>query len=194
MVDVAEPESRKRRASGTIAAVVATLASVATAIAAYGQWLAPRPVDTQRTSPDTAHPFIIQSGWSGKCLDDYAFNTEEGASLVQYTCNSLRNQEWYWTIDSSIRNAFSGKCMDAFSFGTVDGTSVVQWTCNGRANQHWSVQFDSHGYSVLKSQYSGKCLDDLAFGKEDGHRVVIWQCNDLSNQVWLISPGLATTS
>jgi hypothetical protein len=187
--DAVEPERGKSHTLRIIISAVGALATVATAVAAYGQWLAPNIASAEKPpNPSTDRPFTLRNGFSGKCLDDFAFSKDEAVKMTQYTCNGKANQQWYWTSDRSIRNAYSGKCLDAYAFGTVDGTDVVQYTCNGRANQHWSFTPDANGNPTLRNDYSGKCLDDLAHGMEDGHYVVIWQCNDLDNQTWLNTP------
>jgi len=191
--DAIEEEHGRSYTLRNIFAAIAMIATVATAVATYGQWLAPNiAAQEKQPDPNTERPFTLKNGFSGKCLDDMAFSKEDGVKMVQYTCNGKVNQRWYWTADRSIRSAYSGKCLDAYAFGTMNGTDVVQYACNGKANQHWSLAQDANGNPVLRSAYSGKCLDDFGHSKEDGNYLVIWQCNDLPNQIWINSPLPAT--
>jgi hypothetical protein len=189
--DAVEPEPGTSHTLRNVISAIVALATVVTAVAAVGQWLLPN-IAIRGESPNlgTDRAFTLRNGFSGKCLDDFAFSTDDASKMAQYTCNGKTNQQWYWTSDRSIRNGHSGKCLDAYAFGTANGTAVVQYTCNGLANQHWSVVLDANGNPTLRSDYSGKCLDDFAHSQEDGQFQVIWQCTDLDNQIWLFTPVL----
>ncbi|WP_100449157.1 cellulase family glycosylhydrolase, partial [Glycomyces xiaoerkulensis] len=60
----------------------------------------------------------IQNRYSGLCLDDYEWGTEDGAEVRQWTCNGSEVQQWeledLGNGYHAIRNAYSGLCLDDY--------------------------------------------------------------------------------
>ncbi|WP_198586746.1 RICIN domain-containing protein, partial [Glycomyces xiaoerkulensis] len=57
----------------------------------------------------------IRNAYSGLCLDDYEWGTEDGAEVRQWTCNGNEVQQWE-IVDagggySNIVNRYSGLCL-----------------------------------------------------------------------------------
>jgi hypothetical protein len=108
----------------------------------------------------TATPFPaeasgpIDSGITGKCIDDAGFSTSNGSHIQLYTCNGTDAQNWTVVPDGTLQ-AF-GKCVDVVQGGTANGTKVQLCVCNGTGSQQW--QANSAG--ELVNPQSGLCLDD----------------------------------
>ncbi len=127
--------ARARRTAALTAALTATLlAGPVTAASA-----APSPQEPGKAK-FTAN-LIAQH--SNKCLDVFGGGTQDGASVIQWTCTNSANQQWklvqqdngYFTVVAR----HSGKCLDVFAGGTQDGAHVIQWTCHNGANQRWRL-------------------------------------------------------
>ena len=121
----------------------------------------------------------VTSGVSGKCLDDNADSTANGARVQIWDCNSSGAQKWTWNNGTLQIN---GKCADVTGRGTANGTLVDLWDCNGGANQQWTPQADG----TLKGAQSGRCLDVPRGDSANGTQLDIWDCNGGFNQKWTL--------
>lgn len=141
------------------------------------------------TSP--VRTVAIRNQNSNLCLDDYNFNTADGAEVRQWTCTGGTNQQWEirpaadgW---STIVNRYSGKCLDNFNFGTANGAEVRQWTCNGNHAQMWRVIDAGSGYSwIMNRHFNHMCLDDYNWVTTPGAEVRQWECNTMPTQRWAV--------
>jgi Ricin-type beta-trefoil lectin domain-like len=96
----------------------------------------------------------ITSTFNGGCLDVYAYNHDNGATVDTWPCiDGASNQEWRvgWTAHgftlqphhAIYDNWGSGKCLDVYAYSHDSGSGsdflgqVVQWDCLGGVNQLW---------------------------------------------------------
>ncbi|MFJ8043152.1 RICIN domain-containing protein [Kitasatospora sp. NPDC096147] len=142
----------------------------------------------------------------GKCMDDYAFQTANGAPVVSYDCNGKTNQNWTFTpMDRwgysgdlgfhgtiSLDNA-PGKCLD-IPDPTQDGSTITNgtklelWDCNGRKNQQWIVQYASNGSTRIYNADYWRCVDVNGGSTDNGLVLQVWTCNG-SRAQWFAPPG-----
>ncbi|GHH69877.1 family 43 glycosylhydrolase [Promicromonospora soli] len=148
---------------------------------------------------DTGDPFFgqpiatgtrqpgIRGKHSDKCVDDYDFNTADGALVRLYSCNSNSVQKWEFTYVNGyyrIKNLYAGKCLDNLDGATANNSDVGLWTCNGSSNQDWSVQDRGNGWFSLRNRTSGLCLDNYEWNTANGARLSMYACNGLAAQLW----------
>ncbi|MEU3700458.1 non-reducing end alpha-L-arabinofuranosidase family hydrolase [Streptomyces griseoviridis] len=157
--------SRRRRPSGTLAAVVAVLAALAAMLAA---------VPAQAASTGA-----LRGAGSGRCLDVPGASQTDGTYLQLYDCWGGTNQQWTLT-DSNQLTVYGGKCLDVPGHATAPGTRVQIWGCSGGANQQWRV---TSGGTVVGVE-SGLCLEATGGGTANGTTVGIGTCDGGSDQKW----------
>lgn len=142
-----------------------------------------------------ADGFVIANSLNGKCLDVLGFNTSDGATIGQWSCNGASNQRWrVEPIDGNsqvvrIRSVFSGKCMDVLGFHYEPGAQVGQWTCNGADNQTfiWVLGYDGY-YFAHPLNHLDYCVDVLGANNNDGASLGLWPCTGAANQRFIVSP------
>lgn len=125
------------------------------------------------------------------CLDDYAYNSDDGAPVVQWSCLNGLNQNWILqpTGDGyfNIISALNGKCLDVYNYNQANNADIVIWHCIPLAvNQEWEKGLGSDGRFILRARHSNKCLDVLAYNHNIGGRVTQWDCLYGINQLWLL--------
>lgn len=184
-----------------IAAAAVVCASLLLAVPAVAspQRLTGGPMTTYAAAGSGVHPrsivyayYELISNNSQKCLDDFAYGNDNGASIVQWHCISgAYNQQWRTEpTDSGYFRLISGnnqKCLDVLAYNQADGASVVLWDCvPGATNQQWRLVPTGvgGGYYQLRARHSDKCLDVLAYSRADGASVVQWTCLNGPNQQW----------
>jgi hypothetical protein len=178
-----EPRSRTARLAVLIAAVALALpaaASRADARAVGGPTLsAPRPA---------LYTYIIVARHSGKCLEVAGASVEDGANVVQWTCDESLNQQWSFLYLDNNRYLMSArhslKCLEVAGASVEDGANVVQGNCDGSANQQWSFYLVGGNSYLAVARHSGKCLEVADASVEDGANVVQGNCNGNDNQRW----------
>ncbi|MFI6962746.1 RICIN domain-containing protein [Streptomyces sp. NPDC050149] len=126
---------------------------------------------------------------SGKCADVANFDSADGTQLIQWSCGSGVNQNfWIKALSSGnvqIMARHSGKCLGVADASTADGAFAVQNPCDGSASQQWKVRTtDTTGYVEFVAQHSGKCLDVVNRSTADGTALEQWTCNAGDNQKW----------
>ena len=119
----------------------------------------------------------ITSGVAGKCLDDNAGSTTNGAKIQIWDCATSGSQ---WTFTGGTLQV-NGKCLDLTGAGTANGTLAEIYDCNGGANQQWQP---TNG--TLVNPASGRCLDDPGASTTNGTQVEIYDCNGGANQRWAL--------
>jgi predicted chitinase len=153
---------RARLTVGTVlAAVVATLFTVAPAQAADGQI----------------------TGLAGKCVDVAGASSANGTAVQLYDCNGTNAQTWSNPGDGTLRAL--GKCLDIVDRGTADGAAVQLWDCAGSANQQWVV---TAAHDIVNPA-ANKCLDVRDNNSANGTRLQIWTCSGTANQKWNAPAG-----
>jgi hypothetical protein len=133
----------------------------------------------------------IRNQHSSACLDDYAFNTQPGAEVRQWTCTEGSNQLWevrdLGTGYAEIKNRYSNLCLDNYNFGSTSGSEVRQWTCVGNTAQQWRITDVGGGYSEIANRHSNLCLDNKDFAQADGAAIQQWTCTGSTAQRWRLS-------
>jgi thermitase len=151
-----------------------------------------------RNLPGWTEPTDIQSGVyqianvnSGKCLDVKDQSTANYATVQQWGCNTIGDNQ-KWRIESLGAGLFKLKAMHSgrvLSIGgvwansgkLVDGAPIVQWDDITGAEQKFYIQASGTGY-VIKSQLSNKCLDIWNWSTADGQALQQWACTGTAAQ------------
>jgi hypothetical protein len=83
---------------------------------------------------------------SGKCLDDYGFDTHNGAKIDQWSCNGGVNQEWAEFVGKQADYLFAplntpntdvgiDYVLEVYHSSTANGGKVDLWSSNGSNTQ-----------------------------------------------------------
>jgi len=114
---------------------------------------------------------IRQVGGTGKCLDDPASSTANGAKIQLWTCTGKSNQSWTTVQDGTIR--VLGHCLAA------SGSAVVLWGCSSSfQNQQWRAAPDSE----LVNAASGLCLYYPNANAGNGAKPTMYTCANIAQQ------------
>ncbi len=146
---------------------------------------APTPTPTQ-TAPTAGKTYYIKAKQSDKNVDVSGQSTADGASIIQWTYNGGKNQQWalkqagagYVTIQS----VNSGKALDIANVSTADGAKVNQWMMNGQGNQQFKLIDAGSGYFKIMANHSQKCLDVQNQSTANGALIVQNTCQDIDSQ------------
>lgn len=124
------------------------------------------------------------------CMDDYAFNTQPGAEVRQWTCLEGQNQLWAITDlgngYAEIKNKYSNLCLDNYNFATASGSEVRQWSCNGLAVQQWQLTDVGGGWTEIRNKHNDLCLQSVA-SPVDGGLLSQVTCNGSNVQRWRLT-------
>ena len=133
---------------------------------------------------------------SGKVLDVAEGNTEDGATIIQWSKSGGDNQKWqlkpagdgyYYVVVQH-----SGKVLDVADGSTEDGATIIQWSEAGSDNQKWQLEHSGDGYYYLVAKHSGKVLDVADSNTEDGATIIQWSKSGSDNQKWkLANPAIS---
>lgn len=132
------------------------------------------------TSSASASPEIA-SGISGKCLDNYQQNHNNGARIDSYNCNGSPAQDW--VLQSNGEITLAGKCLDDYGWSSSNGARVDLYSCNGGNNQKWLLT-PTH---EIVNVHANKCLDITAGSQVNGANVQLWTCLGDVQQRWFIT-------
>jgi O-glycosyl hydrolase len=136
--------------------------------------------------PGPVHTLVANRN-SAKVLDVSGGSTADGASVIQWTWNGGRNQEWQLQDMgggySRIINRQSGKCLDVSGVSTSDGAAIVQWTCGGGANQQFQ-RVTTGNYFQLRARHSGKCINVTGGGTGNGALLEQRTCGSGNSFQW----------
>jgi hypothetical protein len=143
-------------------------------------------------SPSQAdNPIVqLQSNASGKCLQPVNRSPNQGAAIVQETCNGSVSQQWTETSGSSSNSLHfvdrsSQLCLDARG-GAVNGTPIEQWTCDSISNENWAFAFGNNEYNEeLVSRVSGTwnhCASTP--GPQNGVAIELYSCDLDPSEFW----------
>jgi hypothetical protein len=117
-------------------------------------------------------------GYRGKCVDDTANSSANGAKIQLWTCNKNAAQNWAFSNGELIHN---GKCAtDNRSGGS--GSKVILYTCTRASNELWTHK--PNGEYVLKAHNGTLCLDDPGYSTKNGAQLDVYTCRDTANQRW----------
>jgi uncharacterized protein (DUF1800 family) len=141
-------------------------------------------------APNLTGAYELVARHSGKCLDVSGVSMDDGAPVIQWTCNGGLNQRW--TLQPAADGYYnvvaghSGKMLDVTGVSTDDGARVIQWPSNSGQNQQWLPQAVGGGYYTLTVRHSGKALDISGVSTDDGAPAIQWTPNGGTNQQWLL--------
>ena len=164
---------------------IAALVTVAGTLAAVGA----------AGAPAYASYYQIANYGSGKCAGIRPFEYyNNGATVVQQTCNGSPEQAW---SDVPIGGGYhrflngrSGKCMDIRDGRNANRTPVQQWDCTNYWGMAWLATVPSYVPIPIKSGKGGRCLDVSGGSLQDGAVIQIYDCarnNDNTAQLWTIT-------
>lgn len=116
---------------------------------------------------------LLKAKHSAKCLNVSGYSTNNGARLIQWTCDAGAANEQFKLKDMggaayAVVSNLSGRCLDVSGYSTAAGAAIQQYTCGSGSNQRWSVSTESDGYRVLKGLGSGLCLTIAGGATGDG--------------------------
>lgn len=124
---------------------------------------------------------------SGKALDVYQANLQDGAQLVQWADNGGQNQHWHVTdVGGGYRTLFSrnsGRVLSIWATATNDGANAVQWVENNGGDQQWQL-VPAGSYYKIVNRHAGKVLAVWESSTADGARVVQWSDTGALDQQW----------
>jgi Glycosyl hydrolase family 12/Ricin-type beta-trefoil lectin domain-like len=127
---------------------------------------------------------------SGKALDVFGHQTQDGADVIQWAYGGGNNQRWTLTHLGNnvyqIMGVQSGKALAVASTSTANGTNVDIRTYNGATNHRWTISATSGGYFRLSPVSSpNSALDVNGAQTTDGANVFQWSWTGGNNQQWI---------
>jgi hypothetical protein len=132
----------------------------------------------------------LVSAQSAKCLQPVNGSTDQGAAIVQQTCNGTAAQQWTVTSVSSTKvhlvNRATNMCMDARG-KAANGTPIQQWTCNKISNENWSFGITNNLLSSGVSNTFSHCI--ATPGGQDGLDMELRFCSITPSQILSRPPG-----
>ncbi len=117
------------------------------------------------------------------CLDGYGNNSNAGAAIDQWTCNSQANQKFQFVPTSGgygqLQIQSSGQDVTVLNGSTSQGQpDIVQEPVSSSAAAQWLPQQQSDGSWQFKNQNSGLCLDVYGNGSNTGQQLDQWPCKN----------------
>ncbi|WP_035839587.1 RICIN domain-containing protein [Kitasatospora azatica] len=139
------------------------------------------------TNPSTF--YSIKNVNSGQVLDDYNFNTADGASVNQWPSTGGVNQQWNIVPVSGqlvkIVNRNSGKALEIPWNSHWRTTAADQSTYNGGNNQLWYFEPTTGGY-LLRNYESRQVLEVTGASTTNGATTDQSNAINQSHQAWTI--------
>jgi hypothetical protein len=124
---------------------------------------------------------------SGKALDVYQANLQDGTQLVQWADNGGHNQHWHVTdVGGGYRTLFnrnSGRVLSIGGGNTANGASAIQWVELNGSDQQWQLVPVGSYYKIV-NRGSGKVLGVLGGSTADGAQAVQWSDVGALDQQW----------
>ncbi|WP_433894342.1 RICIN domain-containing protein [Streptomyces sp. CA-111067] len=133
---------------------------------------------------DSTKWYTVKNANSGKCVDDSAGSTTNGAAVQQWSCVAgSTNQQWqFQPTDSGYykvvsRNAASAAWDVTGGSGAGNGAKIQLWSYGGGTNQQWKPVAGSNGtYTLTPRSSPGSCLDVTDVSTADAARLQQWTC------------------
>ncbi|MGW0607441.1 RICIN domain-containing protein [Streptomyces sp. NPDC002640] len=126
-------------------------------------------------TPSSVTPVRFRNVNSGKCLLPYGGSLNDGADVVQWTCQDNTAESWYW-VGNTIRHFHSKKCLTVYGGSTSNGAVLNEWTCNGSAAQSWTRETGTAGGAVLRNGGSNLCMTIYGGSVDDNAVATQWSC------------------
>lgn len=160
------------RINRTVGLLLATVATVTATLAA--------------SQPAQAEDPIVKlvSQQNGKCLQPATL--DQGASVIQMTCNGTTPQQWFISSVNSTRVHLRSKaaptlCADAFG-KAANGTPVIMWPCNSISNENWGFGITNNLLVSAVSNTFSHCM--ATPGSNDGLPIELRFCDGNLSQLW----------
>ncbi|MEU8712402.1 RICIN domain-containing protein [Streptomyces sp. NPDC048663] len=134
---------------------------------------------------DPAKWYTVTNTSSGKCVDDTAGSTADGAAVQQWTCvPGSTNQQWqFQATDSGYYKVVSRNASNAVwdvtgGTGAGNGAKIQLWAYGGGTNQQWKPVPGAGGtYTLTPRSNPAQCLDVTDVSTADGARLQQWSCS-----------------
>jgi hypothetical protein len=121
----------------------------------------------------------LESGVSGKCLDDAYDKATNGTKVQSYACNKSAAQEWVLGSNGTIENA-NGKCIDNEYGKDLNDNPITMYTCNSSSTAEvWTDTND-----ILLNTNTKKCIDIPYATTKNGTALQLYTCNGKKQQSW----------
>jgi hypothetical protein len=124
---------------------------------------------------------------SGKALDVYQANLQDGARLVQWADNGGHNQHWHVTdVGGGYRTLFnrnSGRVLSIGGGDTANGANAIQWVELNVGDQQWQLVPVGSYYKIV-DRHAGKVLSVGGGSTADGAQVIQWSDTGGLDQQW----------
>jgi hypothetical protein len=181
-----------------------SLFALVTAVLAVGAWAgvataAPATGTAQASSAATAQTHYIKSFLTGKCVEVFAHNADNGGAVLQWDCYGGTSEQWaFVSVDGSSSPDYyylvaqhDQKCLTV-NTNNANGDflgDVNQWQCLGQANQMWHVIGGPNGTVQLQLKDKNGCLSlDTRGGTGNGQPLLNWACNQAnSTELWQLA-------
>ncbi|MEU4625618.1 RICIN domain-containing protein [Actinoplanes sp. NPDC023801] len=137
---------------------------------------------TPPTNPPTTPPAtgatMLQSNFSGRCIDIPGGVPNAGSRLQTWDCNGTDAQKWTFQPDGTLRAM--GKCMDPAGGALTNGTPIQLTDCNTNPVQRFTLT----SARTLLNVSSGRCVDIKDWVGSNGAVLQLWDCAGTANQIW----------
>lgn len=144
---------------------------------------------------DSAKWYTVKNVNSGKCVDDAAGSTANGAAVQQWSCVAgSTNQQWqFQPTDGGFykvvsRNAATAAWDVTGGSGAGDGAKIQLWAYGSGTNQQWKPTAAANGaYTFNPRSNTGKCLDVTDVSTADAARLQQWACTGGAGQSFTLT-------
>jgi hypothetical protein len=121
----------------------------------------------------------LESGVSGKCLDDAYDKSANGTKIQSYACNKSTAQQWELNSNGTIENP-NGKCLDNDYGKIANDNPITLYTCSGtNPAEQWT-----NTATILKNPTANKCIDIPYASSLNGTALQLYTCNGKKQQTW----------
>ncbi|WP_229075900.1 ricin-type beta-trefoil lectin domain protein [Actinoplanes sp. DH11] len=136
------------------------------------------PPTTPPTTPPASGATMLQSNFSGRCIDIPNAQANAGVRLQTWDCNGTDAQKWTFAADGTVRAM--GKCMDPAGGALTGGTPIQLADCNANPVQRFTLT----SARTLVNVSSGRCVDIKDWVGSNGAALQLWDCAGTANQIW----------
>jgi hypothetical protein len=136
------------------------------------------PTQPPGTTPPASGATMLQSNFSGRCIDIPGGVPNAGSLLQMWDCNGTDAQKWAMQSDGTVRAM--GKCMDPAGGALGNATPIQLADCNANPVQ----RFTYTSARTLVNVSSGRCVDIKEWNGSNGAALHLWDCTGGANQIW----------
>lgn len=120
-------------------------------------------------------------------MDNFAFNKNQGAIVVNWPFWNGTNQQWKYTNLNQIRNTFSDNCLEIKDNNINGYPSIVQNKClytNDKNIKYQQWDYEPSTKQIHSVADPKQCLDSWGGTGKAGDRVALYPCHGNNNQKW----------